>query len=495
MQGLPVNLLTKTTKVENTSGKNVVAMKGNEDESSSFSSLFSNLVGPSQQKTSSVEASVEGMLGKQITKEGEVSKEGAETKVDLFLKAKSEDQNKRENTGVMTAEQAMPASVMKGLDDLLLSTGEIKVPVAEKIASVSSNLDQILKALKVSGEEAGATEVQLEDSKSPAIEKNTKLSNPLDFILNETKSNDVGAVAKKGSAVSMLGLSGEDFVKNLEAVETKEDSKKGLKNLSKEESSIEALLGKTGNKDMPNLEQLSQRQLNSSMKSYGQKQELLSNNLIKNTNDLAFKDKKTASSDELKNSDLKIGADLSSVKESFIPLMQKQEQQTNLETNNSAKVLDLSKIDASNTNEIIKRISDYIEQSQVAGKDSLDLTVKHESLGQFKIQVNKQVGQSNGQMDMQITTSTAEGHEFFMKNEIGLMKNLSTAGIQLSDLRIVSGGSESMSFSQSDSKQSGNSQTGSQGPKEFMSFDSGDLSQGSERRKALWQEYQQRYGA
>lgn len=494
MQGLPVHLLTKTAKVENTSGKNVVATKGNEDKSSSFSSLFSNLVGSSDEKTPSAQASVEGMLGKQLTREGETSKEGAETKVDLFLKAKSEDQNKKENTGVMTVEQAMPASVMKGLDDLLISTGELKAPMGEKITSASSNLEQLLKTLKGSGEASGL-EVQSEDSKEPALEKNTKLSNPLDFLLKETKSNDVGAAAKKGSAVSMLGLSGEDFVKNLEAVETKEDSRKGLINLSKEESSIEALLGKAGNKEMPNLEQMSQRQLNNSMKSYGQKQELLSNNLIKNTNDLAFKDKKTASSDELKNSELKIGADLSSIKESFIPLMQKQEQQTNLETNNSAKVLDLSKTDTSNTNEVIKRISDYIEQSQVAGKDSLDLTVKHESLGQFKIQVNKQAGQTNGQMDMQITTSTAEGHEFFMKNEIGLMKNLSTAGIQLSDLRIVSGGSESMSFSQSDSKQSGNSQSGSQGPKEFMSFDSGDLSQGSERRKALWDEYQQRYGA
>ena len=100
-------------------------------------------------------------------------------------------------------------------------------------------------------------------------------------------------------------------------------------------------------------------------------------------------------------------------------------------------------------------------------------------------------------MDMQITTSTSEGHEFFMKNEIGLMKNLSQAGIQLSDLRIVSETGNS-SFAGNDSRQS-NSQNGSQTGREYMSFDaSGDSSHGADRRKELWQEarnQQQRYGA
>ena len=77
------------------------------------------------------------------------------------------------------------------------------------------------------------------------------------------------------------------------------------------------------------------------------------------------------------------------------------------------------------------------------------------------------------------------------------MKNLTQAGIQLSDLRIVSGG-EAMSFSQNDSKNSNNSQFGNQVQKEFMSFESGDSSRGSERRRELWQEAranQQRFGA
>jgi len=127
----------------------------------------------------------------------------------------------------------------------------------------------------------------------------------------------------------------------------------------------------------------------------------------------------------------------------------------------------------------------------------MDLTVKHDALGQFKIQVNRPIGPSN-QMDMQITTTTAEGHDFFMKNEIGLMKNLSQAGIQLSDLRIVSDGGPA-SFAGNDSRQNNNSQNNSQASREFMSFDTtGDSSHGSDRRRQLWQEArnnQQRYGA
>ena len=162
------------------------------------------------------------------------------------------------------------------------------------------------------------------------------------------------------------------------------------------------------------------------------------------------------------------------------------------------KVLDLSKMSPSNTDALIKKISDYIEQSQVGNKDSIDLTVRHDSLGQFKIQVNKPMGSQSLPMDMQITTTTAEGHEFFMKNEVSLMKNLSQAGIQLSDLRIVSG-ADSSSFAQNDSRQQSNqSQYGQAGQKENMNFDSGNFSEGSQRRRELWQEAranQQRYGA
>jgi hypothetical protein len=280
--------------------------------------------------------------------------------------------------------------------------------------------------------------------------------------------------------VSKLGLSSEDFISQ----KSEAKDPKGQLSMNADENF--------------DLKAFGQKQMNQSMKAYGQKQNLLNDGVIRNTKDLAFKDTKSkAGIDELTTPDLKIGADLSQIKEQFIPIMQQQEMNQNVSTQDSSKVLDLSKINTSNSTEIIKKITDYIEQSQVANSNTMDLTVKHDSLGQFKIQVNRPVGPGN-QMDMQITTTTAEGHDFFMKNEIGLMKNLSQAGIQLSDLRIVSGG-DSASFAGNDSRQNNNSQNNSQASREFMSFDTtGDSSHGSDRRRQLWQEArnnQQRYGA
>jgi hypothetical protein len=102
---------------------------------------------------------------------------------------------------------------------------------------------------------------------------------------------------------------------------------------------------------------------------------------------------------------------------------------------------------------------------------------------------------------MQITTSSKEGHDFFVKNEVSLMKNLNQAGVNLSDLRIVSSMSESTPFGQSDSRQSSSFSQGQDGSKQYMSFESnnftsdGGSDNGASRRKQLWNEYQERYGA
>lgn len=527
MQGLPAHLLTPTGKVaksDSLASKNVIG-KSNEEKSSSsgsFSSMFSSIVGSEGKASGEAESKEskdskglnalmkgEELLGekavkKDVTKEAKKENSNPELKIDMMLKAQSLEQEGKGKAVGVTTEQAMPAHVLKNVDNLLAAqvVKEAGKSVPEKVAATSSNLDQLLNTLK-----GNQGEIQVDNEEGKALDdaplkksQKDSVGSPLEFLIMESKGSDVGSASTVApQTFSKLGLSGEDFVKNLEAADSKElkDSKKDealkIKGFSSDEV-LEKSLTKN-NLENDKLGQIAQKQLNHSMKSYGQKQDLLSNNLIKNTNDLALKDKKSnASVDELKQHDLKIASDLSSMKEPLIPLMMKQESQANLETKTPSQVLDLSKINTSNTNEIIKKISDYIEQSQVAGKDSIDLTVKHESLGQFKIQVNKQAGAGPAQMDMQITTTTPEGHDFFMKNEIGLMKNLSQAGIQLSDLKIVSSGSETMNFGQNDSR-SGNSQAGNQGPREFMSFDSGNSSQGSERRKALWEEYQQRYGA
>ena len=285
-------------------------------------------------------------------------------------------------------------------------------------------------------------------------------------------------------------MTGEDYLRSVETSDKKESGKL-------------AMLNNMGDLQKNNVQ---------NVKGYGMGLSLLSDPLIKNTKDLAFKEVKKGNSfspiDELHTPESKVGAELSGIKQELIPAIQNDKNNhgkpSESQTQVNQKILDLSKINTANTTEIIKRISDYVEQNQVANKSSLDLTVKHDSLGEFKIQVSKMPSQSldrsQNSIDMQITTSSKEGHDFFVKNEVSLMKNLNQAGINLSDFRIVSNMTESTPFGQSDSKQSSSfSQNPDGSEKQFMSFESNnfssDSSHGSDRRKELWEEYQQRYGA
>ena len=508
MQGLPAKLLTPkavNTAVKADAKSSVVAVDGSLDvkgeaskaeAKNSFSDLFSGLIGGESKELEGKGEKI-SLIPADMAKE--VSAQVAvETKLDALLKVKGQDQgvSKENNISAISPAQSMSSEVLQNINNLITrvppSDPNSEVVIGDKVATSSSNLEALLKSLR--GDKAAVTtgEEVIEDGKEIDDTKKSQ-SNALDFLLKTSKESDVGVVESKDVKMlknnqemgSKLGLSSEDFISNMNV--KGEKSSKGEKILGK--------LNLEGTSFDP--KELLKKQTNESMKSYGQKQDLLNNGLIKNTNDLAFKETKfKANAEELKSPEMKIGAELAHIKESFIQPINKEQQNTQMDSGNAGKVLDISKMDTANHTEIIKRISDYVQQSQVANSNSLDLTVKHDSLGQFKIQVNRPMDPRSNQMDMQITTSTAEGHEFFMKNEIGLMKNLSQAGIQLSDLRIVSGG-ESSSFAQNDSRQPGNNNQ-YQGPKEQMSFDSGDSRNGSERRRELWQEAranQQRYGA
>lgn len=441
-----------------------------------------------------------------------------------------------QNGAALTPSANTEVMGLQGKQEKSEKTLKIVIPenaISGKIAATSINLDQLLNSLK--GTEDQAVEENVQDADAPQSLKkgffpNTKTEseNPLEFLVKNSKDKNLSAteatienVGEK-SDLSMLMdkldndkiakpkseffpnkittpaslekvqnqeqtvkiLSGEDFVKNLNAANPQAEAEQDI------------VLGKQGKLDK---KQLGMFPTNiPQIKNYGKGQNILNDSMIRNTNDLAFKDikkLKSAGADELRSPEMKVAADLAMIKESPLALLQLkaspvQENQVQVET----KVLNLSNIDAKNTNEIIKTISDYVEQNQVANKSSLDLTVKHDSLGQFKIQVNKSPNQN--QVDMQITTSSIEGHKFFVAHEADLMKNLQQSGVNLSDLRIVSSMKEATPFSQSESKQFSSSQHEQNGDsKQFMSFESSDFKEGSQKRKSLWDEYQERYGA
>ncbi len=362
-----------------------------------------------------------------------------------------------------------------------------------------------------------------EDGKPLLIKKNesdlTKVENekqnPLEFLTNNAgkKSELVteGSGKKDVNSLLMKNAKAEKsfFVKHDNLDENGLIAKENKNPFVSSQDFVELNQAKNTKKvniDLPNKENINveaqMKNAQTKVQGYQKDHSVLNNTLIKNTNDLAFKNKtktKLDAIEELKTPELSKANELSLIKSSpfVVQEVTKDNQDSqNLKLNNQAAVLDLNKLNTTNSHEIIKKISDYVEQSQLAGRDHLDLTVKHDSLGQFQIQVNKVPNQN--QVDMQIVTSSKEGHQFFLQNETALAKNLQQSGIQLSDLRIVSSMSEITPFAQSESKQfsSFNHQQNQNGQSHsFSSFESSDFRGGSERRKELWNEYREKLGA
>ena len=178
MQGMPANLLTKTAKVakgeQPAAGKNVVVKDGEESSGSpsQFSSLFSTILNPEAKNAREAAAKTKGeeLLGKENKREGSKeinTQKGAHTEIaaDVLLKNQASEQAAKTNIGTMTPEQAMPKSVLKNLDQLLMGESPAKTAgqeVSEKVASTANNLDQLLHTLKnnkegakIQGEEEG----------------------------------------------------------------------------------------------------------------------------------------------------------------------------------------------------------------------------------------------------------------------------------------------------------------------------------------------------
>lgn len=166
--------------------------------------------------------------------------------------------------------------------------------------------------------------------------------------------------------------------------------------------------------------------------------------------------------------------------------------------NNDTQVIDLSNIKAENKIQLMNKIGSYIEQSYVSGRDTVELIVSHDELGQFKIMANK-VGRGN-QVNLEINTLTDKGQQFFTDNEPLLIRNLTDSGIKLSEVKIISNSDIILT---SEGRPSGNdSFSQSQGRGEQGSYQNSfrqfDDQTGQERRRQLWknaQEYQKSLSA
>ena len=158
------------------------------------------------------------------------------------------------------------------------------------------------------------------------------------------------------------------------------------------------------------------------------------------------------------------------------------------------KTLDLSNIKAENRSELLQKVSNYIEQSYVSGQDSVDMVVKHDELGQFRVQVQKSGTQ--GQVNLEINAMTEQGHHFFAENEVELLRNLQQSGVKLNNFKIsgqtelfaMGENSQSSFNSNSDSQSSFSGQQNRGEGSPFTGGGSQGDNRGQQRRRELWQE-------
>ena len=157
--------------------------------------------------------------------------------------------------------------------------------------------------------------------------------------------------------------------------------------------------------------------------------------------------------------------------------------------NPNTKIMDMSNIKSENKIQIIEKIVNHIEQTKIGSSNSIDLLVKHDELGSFRVNVAK-IGAN--QVELEIVTQNSKGREFFMQNEADLVKALDNSGVKLSNFRLVASSSHS-EFTKftSESKSQGfdMGQQTSQEQSQSKQFQSGNRD--SDRRKQLWEQFKE----
>ncbi|MBL6989310.1 MAG: hypothetical protein ISR65_06015 [Bacteriovoracaceae bacterium] len=160
------------------------------------------------------------------------------------------------------------------------------------------------------------------------------------------------------------------------------------------------------------------------------------------------------------------------------------------------KVLDLSSVGQLNRNEMISRVSKFIEQNNIENSDAIDLIVKHDDLGHIKINVTKH--NINNLVDIEITTTSKEGAVFFRENNGELLNSLANTGVKVSDLKLTSATNVldfSDSFKNSSKQQNENSQFMEKEAGHFQNKNDFHQDADSRRRNAMWEYYKEKMGA
>lgn len=153
------------------------------------------------------------------------------------------------------------------------------------------------------------------------------------------------------------------------------------------------------------------------------------------------------------------------------------------ETHAPVKTFDMSNIKSSQPTEIMNQITDYVVQAKAAKEPTVNMRVNHDELGMIDITVSR-VGHANADtLAINIGAHSMEGKNFFSQNSKDLFSHLTTAGINVSDLKVETPTHTAKNDFDFGSQSGRNGQPGSE--KQFGS-EQNQRRHDQERRQDLW---------
>ena len=160
------------------------------------------------------------------------------------------------------------------------------------------------------------------------------------------------------------------------------------------------------------------------------------------------------------------------------------------------KVFNLTAFANTDVSELVDKIADYVRQTQIQGRQALDLTVHHQELGDFNINVSRK-GKAEG-LEFEIRANTAQGQNFFVEHEAKLIQALNNSGIKVTDMKIFTSLTEFAKFDgdgKGFSQDNLNSNSQWKGSEQHQGRQQHSDDADSRRRRDLWEQFKERFQA
>lgn len=149
------------------------------------------------------------------------------------------------------------------------------------------------------------------------------------------------------------------------------------------------------------------------------------------------------------------------------------------DVNAPVKTFDMSQIKTDNPDKIMTQITDYIVQAKAAKEPTVSMRVNHEQLGMIDITVAKTANADA--IAINIGTHSMDGKNFFQQNSKDLFSHLTTAGLNVSDMKV-----EIPSQTAKNDFDMSHHNKGQQGTDRQFGSESNQRRHDSQRREDLW---------